>query len=157
MPDQHWLSEQGRQRRDAILSLAIREAQNRRRKRIGMQAGGTVAVLLVIGATYLALSLHRPPQRAQPSHVPIAVGTRPATAPSPTVAPTPSILPAPESPQIVIERVQTDPALLRRLLVPPAAPQWTTLSDAELLDTLAAANQRAAIATIDGETVLVTY
>ena len=153
MPE--WLSNQGQQRRDAILQLAIKEAADRRRKRIATTTGVTFFGLLLIGGIFFTFMPLKPTHTSPEHPGPIVINPSPATLPS--ASPSPSVIPTPTEPLVVIERIQTDPQILEKLAIQPEAPRWTTISDTELLDTLAANNHRAAIAEIDGEKVIVSY
>ncbi len=58
---------------------------------------------------------------------------------------------------IVVTYVRTDPTILARLRVDPAAPRrWEFIGDRELLDSLAAAGQPAGLIRTGGRVLLVT-
>jgi hypothetical protein len=148
MPEKDpWLSAQGQARREQILQLAIREAGARRRQRRTVVAGAALLLAALIGG--MILTIH-------PFHSPRPIAHQPMM-PMPIPAPAPTTAAAPNRPAVIVERIETDPTLLDRLSIKPQPPQWTTISDEELLDTLAAAHQRAGLAEINGQIVVVSY
>jgi hypothetical protein len=150
MPEKDpWLSPQGQARREQILQLAIREAGARRRQRRTIVAGAALLLAALIGGAILMIHPIQPPRPI--ARQPIAPAPLPAPATTPTTAA------APAEPTVIVERIETDPTLLDRLSIKPQPPKWTTISDEELLDTLAAAHQRAGLAEINGQMVVVSY
>ena len=135
------LSAEGQLRRERILLLAQREARRRRRWRRMVRTAGVCGVAAAVMLT--GICLHRggaPDQRPGAS-----AGNGPGGVPTPTAG------------TIVIERIQTDPAITSRLAIPPQARSWQRLSDDELLDRLAEAGKPAGIAYLDGRAVLLFH
>lgn len=133
------LSEEGLRRREQILARALAEAGRRRRRRAGGRVG---IVCAVIGGLVTAILLIR---AADEGKAPEVVKRVPPETSPPT---------APAEPRVIFTRIQTDPGIVERLAihVEPARPQ--RIRDDELLSELAAANQPAGLAYIDGKAVL---
>ena len=135
------LSPRGRQRREQILEMAIRQGRQRRRRRLAVRGGAVAIVLLVMATAVLRIPRSAPHQ----SDLPTAKSAAPAV-------PTPD---RGQQAKVVIERIQTDPTILRRLAVPKSPPLWQTLDDDHLLQELAQAGRPAGLVKIDGRTTLV--
>jgi hypothetical protein len=140
------LTPRGRARREQILNMAIQQARRRRRRRWARRGGAAAIALLVIGLA----TLHIPRPVAPPLKTNETTGTH-ATPPK---IPTPSRAP---STKVVIERIQTDPTITRRLAVPQTPPRWERLDDDRLLQELAKAGKPAGLVKIDGRVTLVFH
>ncbi len=137
------LSPRGRARREQILEMAIRQARRRRRRRLAIRGGAAGVVLLVAGLALLRVP-HSAPQRHE----------------SPVVKVLPPAVPPHDNAQaakLVIEHIQTDPTILRRLTIPKTPPRWQTLDDDQLLQELALAGKPAGLVKINGQASLVFH
>jgi hypothetical protein len=137
------LSPRGRQRREQILEMVIRQSRQRRRRRLAIRGGAVGIVLVVVSIALLRIPRSTP----HPSDAPM-VKSVPRAAPAP--------LPR-QGGKVVIERIQTDPTIVRRLAVPKSPPRWQTLDDDQLLQELAQAGRPAGLVKIDGRTTLVYH
>ena len=63
----------------------------------------------------------------------------------------------PNAAKTIIERIETDPTIARRLTLPPAAPRWEQIDDDQLSQELAKAGQPAGLAKIGGKVTLIFY
>jgi hypothetical protein len=138
------LSPQGQARRDQILELAVRQARRQRRRRLGFRAG---IICVALGAIGVAL---------------LPAPRRPLGPPVDSIAeasPTHTLPPAdrPGLGNVIIERIETDPTIARRLTLPPAAPKWEQIDDDQLSQELAKAGQPAGLAKIGGKVTLIFY
>lgn len=138
------LSPRGRQRREHILEMAIQQARQRRRRRLAVRGGAAAVVLLVAGLALLLVP-HPGPQRHE---LPVATKSQPPTAPPRDHA---------QAAKLLIEHIQTDPTLLKRLAVRPSPPRWQTLDDDQLLRELALAGKPAGLVKINGRASLMFH
>jgi hypothetical protein len=137
------LSPRGRARREQILEIAIQHARRCRRRRLAVRGGAVGIVLVVIGIAVARI----PHLNPNPSQTPTANSSPPAA-------------PPPERRQalkVVVERIQTDPTIVRRLAVPHTPPLWQTLDDDHFLHELALAGRPAGLVKIDGRATLVYH
>jgi len=125
------LSEQGQLRCQQILLLAKDEARRHRRRRLVRRA----AAPLAIGMVTLGILWPRHPQAT-------------------TTPPIARIPPPSSQPVLAIQYLQTDPTITDRLSIKPEPPRWTSISDRELLNEMAAAGQPAGIVCMNGKTIL---
>ncbi len=137
------LSPRGRGRREQILKMAVRLARQRRRRRFALRGGAAAIVFVVAGIAALLLPRSAP----HPSRTPIVI-TPPPVVPK---------LDRGQAAKVVIERIQTDPGIVRRLAVAKARPLWQTLDDEHLLQELAQAGRPAGLVKIDGQAMLVFH
>ena len=139
------LSPQGHARRDQILELALCQVRRRRRRRKALRVGVLCVALAGIGVAAFRTS-HSPLDH--PESPPIAKVSIPrATLPIDRASPK----------KIVIECVQTDPTIVRRLAAPRVAPKWELIDDDQLLQELAKAGKPAGLARIDGQAMLLFH
>jgi len=140
------LSPRGRARRAQILNMAIQQARRRHRRRLAFRGGAVGIALLAIGLAVLRVprSVPNPPKSTERS---IADSTSP-TVPAPNRA---------SAAKIVIERIQTDPTITRRLAVPQAPPRWQRLDDDQVLQELERAGKPAGLVKINGQVSLVFH
>lgn len=128
------LSPAGTRRREEILRSAIREGQSvRHRRRVVRAAAGGVAAALAVAVALVAM---RPRPTPPPSIVVQSRPTHTVTVPRP---------------QVVVQRIETDPHLMERLSIRPDGKGWQTLSDDELLRQLDRAGRPAALAYVGGQ------
>jgi hypothetical protein len=137
------LSPHGRARREQILQMAIQQARRRRRRRLAIRSGAIAMVLLTIGLVVLR----------GPRSVPHPSET---TTVNSTLSAAPVLNPEPAA-KIVIERVETDPTIVRRLAVQQTPPRWQRLDDDHLLQELAQAGKPAGLVKINGQATLVFH
>jgi hypothetical protein len=132
------LSEEGRQRRDQILRVALADAA-RRRERANRWRMVPVGAAIVLAIYAMRLSTE-PPVYSPAAKVAKANGGRPVVE---------------TNTGIRIFYVHTDPHLLERWAAPPSPATWQYLSDDDLLDNLASHGMRAGLAYVDGRRLLV--
>lgn len=142
------LSPAGRRRRDAILDAALAAGRRRRTRR---RATRGTAVLLALAAVVMTGRLIDP----RPAPPPALVKVMPAPHPPLPPRPGPPSVPA-APPPVVIERIETDPTIARRLAVQSVPPRWEVLDDAGLVRELAAAGEPAGIVRVNGRVLLLT-
>jgi hypothetical protein len=131
------LSPAGEERREAILGLARHAARARRTRRRGVRAGaGALLVLMVAGA---GVYVTRPAQLDHPARVD-------STATCPAVPSRPAS----------IASIDSDPTIARRLALAPEPQRWASISDDELLASLAEAGQPTGLIEVAGTTILVS-
>ena len=140
------LSPRGRARREQILEMAIRQARRRRGRRLAIRGGAAAIVLLVAG-----LALVRMPHSAPQRHELPVVTSPPPAAPPPAAPPHDHV----QAAKLVIEHIQTDTTIVKRLAVPKTPPRWQTLDDDQLLKELALAGKPAGLVKINGRASLV--
>jgi hypothetical protein len=138
------LSPQGQAKHDEILQLAFRQARRQRRRRRAIRAGVLCIALGVISVALLSLPrMPLDPPRTSTAKASVT-----------------SVLPPgkrPNTGETIIERIETDPTIARRLAVPPAAPKWEQIDDDQLSQELAKAGQPAGLAKIGGKVTLIFY
>lgn len=136
--DELYLSPAGQDRAQQILGIAIREAARQRRHRHVRQS----AALALLAAAGLSLwtSTH---SRTSPVPAVVASPAHPTAPPAPPADNTP-----------VLTHIYTDPHILTRLLITPQPPQWQTITDDQLLATLASTGHPAAIVLLGGKPTL---
>ena len=137
------LSPSGRARREQILNMAIQQGRRRRRRRLAIRGAAAAIVLLAIGAAVL----HMPHFASHPSDTAIVE-------PSPPHAAATHRVPAAK---VVIERLQTDPTIVRRLAISKTRPRWQRLDDDHLLQELAQAGKPAGLVKINGQVTLIFH
>jgi hypothetical protein len=138
------LSPQGQARRDHILELAIGQARRQRRRRLAFRAGIICVALGAIGVVLLPAP-RRPLDPPRDSLAEASIPSAISSADRPNAAKT------------IIERIETDPTIARRLTLPPAAPRWEQIDDDQLSQELAKAGQPAGLAKIGGKVTLIFY
>lgn len=141
--DELYLSPVGQDRARHILGLAIREAARRRRRRRRHACQSAALALLAAAGLSLWTST-----RSRTS-LPPAIVAYPAPPAQPPATPAP---PADNVP--VLTHIYTDPNILTRLRITPQPPQWQTITDDQLLATLASAGHPAAIVPLNGKPTL---
>jgi hypothetical protein len=137
------LSPEGQLRRDRILQLAILHARRRRCRWQAFRIGIVAVVLLGISMASLYVS-RRPIDRSSPSIAP---------QPLPNVASNNG----PQPKKLVVEWIKTDPTIVKRLAVAPAAPKWERINDDELSQELSKAGRPAGLAKIGNRVTLVFH
>lgn len=128
------ISPLGQIRQEEILSLAKRQARNRRHRRQGARIG----VYLLLAA--IISSLFYRPTRQQIVIIPK------------TIAPLPSA--ARTAPEAIITFIPPDPGIADRLSIHPTHRKWKWIGDDELLQTLASAGHPAGLISVHGQTIL---
>jgi hypothetical protein len=136
-----WLSPSGESRRREILRLALTAARQRRRRRRAVALGCAAVIASGLGGLGISTRIHR-----QTAHQVVIVHSTPSPAPSP----------APSSDKVPIVYIQTDPDIVKRLAVPARPPSWQMLTDAQLLQTLAAEGKPVGLVNVDGREILWT-
>ncbi|MGA2257081.1 MAG: hypothetical protein ABSG53_20710 [Thermoguttaceae bacterium] len=138
------LSPLGQARHDRILELALHQARRQRRRRLAVRAGIIFFALVGIGMALLHV-LRSPldPPRASTANESIAHVLSPAERPG--------------ARKVIIERIETDPTIARRLAVPSAAPKWEQIDDDQLSQELAKAGRPAGLAKIGGHVTLIFH
>jgi hypothetical protein len=138
------LSLLGQVRREQILRLALRQVRRQRRRRLAARAGACCVALVVIGVAVFHTArwqLNRPV-------APVAVTSVPGVSPQTD---------RPNAGRIVVQHIQTDPNIVRRLAVTPRAPKWVRIDDDQLLQELATAGKPAGLAKINGQVTLIYH
>src|SRR5262245_23276853 len=119
------LSFEGQRRSEAILRLAQRESQKRRRKRTALRGAGAgtlvIAAVLVARSGFKTSLLHRGDEIVE---VP------------------PQQLPKTSSPPgIVVSQIQTDPTIVDRLAIHTQSKTWRSIDDEEFIRAMADAGK----------------
>lgn len=142
------LSPTGAERRDEILLLARGAARQQRLRRRASRAIVVGLAMLLIAAGFMA-------QIVRVSHREALREIVKAPAPLPAVpkSATPS---APASAEITIVSIETDPTITSRLSVGHPRPQWKSIGDDELLQSLADAGKPSGIIETDGRKILLS-
>jgi hypothetical protein len=140
------LSPAGRTRREQILALALATSRRRRRSRMALR-GALASVSVAIAILAAFHSEHRSPAP------PIAIHTMPTT-PSSPVAAGPEFIQVRGSRSIVVARIKTDHHISTRIAARTDAISIDRISDDQLLDELASADQPAGIARMGGKSIL---
>ena len=130
------LSEYERGRREEILSLALRAASRRRWRRRSFNV-----VVVIFVATSVAIWAHR---ESSTPLVPIVLvpTSQPKAGPS-------------DMNQIIVERIADDPDVVARLTIPPSPSTVRRIGDEQLLKELAAADEPAGLAYVNGKAELI--
>jgi len=146
---EHDLSPAGRDRRDAILQLAVGAARRKRRRRAAVRGAGAACALVLIAA--IALQLIGP---STGTHEQIAAPSVPAQVPGPE----PGFAHAKPQPQPVfaVAHIPTDRAITTRLAVAAEPPRWQSIDDDELLAALAQSGRPSGLIEMAGKTHLVS-
>jgi hypothetical protein len=132
------LSPRGRERRRDILRVALAAAKRRRvGRRAARVGGGAVAVIVLLG---VGVYLMRPATHDGPVQY-VAVPRPPAATTR-------------DAARFVT--VETDPTIISRLSINLGPPRWATMSDDELLSSLASDGHPAGLIEVDGEMILVS-
>jgi hypothetical protein len=132
------LTPEGRSRGEPILADALREADRRRRRRAVRHVGVVgCACALIAGVAIVARRAERGDQV-----VPSAVAT---TAPAPRLVPRLIVHRTPAPKLVVVEVIRAD----------DVKPAWETVSDEQLLGTLAEAGKPSGIVNVNGTARLV--
>ena len=139
------LSQEGRLRQASILSLALNESRSRRRRRITGKAVAAGVCLLIVFSVFRSTLPTNPPQPQVVQQMPSEI----REVPQPVI----NLTPAPPK-KIVVSFIETDPSLLKQLTIPPRKPTWTVIDDDELLRRLGEAGRPAALAYVDGRTIV---
>ncbi len=134
------LSPRGRARRAQILNMAIQQVRRRRRRRLALRGGAVGIVLLAIGLAVLRMP-RLVPNPSKTTERSITDSTSPSV-PAPKRTPTA---------KVVIEHIQTDPTITRRLAVAQAPPRWQRLDDDQVLQELERAGKPAGLVKINGQ------
>jgi len=134
------LSERGVERREEILSRALAEAGRRRRRRAAGRAG---VALAVVGGLAAVTAVVWPLREGKSPEVIVRRAT-------------PETLPAvaPAEPRVIVTRIATDPGIVERLAIHAEPVRVQRIRDEELLRELAAADQPAGLAYVNGKAVL---
>jgi hypothetical protein len=141
------LSAPGRQRRDAILRLAVQAARGRRRRRLAVR-GAAVACGSALAAG-VAFQMASKWGLAPTTNAPVEL-----TAVLPSPVPTPRVETPPDT--LRVAHIATDPTIAERLAVTPAAPAWSSIDDDELLASLAQDGKSAGLIETGGRTLLLS-
>ncbi|MGD0768394.1 MAG: hypothetical protein ABSB42_09400 [Tepidisphaeraceae bacterium] len=128
------LSARGFQRKDRILSLALRAARRRRYRRLARN-GAVFALVLIAGMATWRMAERKP---ATVKNGNVVLQRNQAVKPS----------------GVTILWIQTDPNVLKRMEEPPRAGTWQRIGDDELLRSLADAGHPAGLLEIGGRVVL---
>ncbi len=139
------LSPEGRLRQASILRLALDESRSCRRRQMTGKAMAAGVCLLIVFSVFR--STH-PTDTPQPQVVQQMPSVK-REVPQPVI----NLTPAPQK-KIVVSRIETDPSLLTKWTIPPRKPTWTVIDDDELLRRLGEAGRPAALAYVDGRTVI---
>jgi hypothetical protein len=134
------LSPAGEQRREAILQLARGAARSRRTQRRRLRAGA--GALLILAVAGLGVYVTRPATSERPAWLvstPAPPTSHPATAPQPAL----------------FASIETDPAIVRRLALPPEPPRWASISDDELIASLSQSGRSAGLIEVAGTKILI--
>ena len=156
MTDSHTpLSRAGLHKREQILATALRQARRRRHRRFTVRCTLACAAMAAIAVMWA----HRPIEQPV-EHPALVIHVSPTTRLSVTPAPIAVPTAAPDrvfryrAPEIVIERIATDPNIGSRLAVTSPAGSVARISDDQLLEQLASAHQPAVLARFKGKAVL---
>jgi hypothetical protein len=131
------LSDEGRLRHRQILEAALRASRSRKRRRVAIGATSAGAAV----ATIALLLLRQTNITAPPSPITLPVAITPATEPA--------------APLVIVQRIETDPNILRRLALPPIQSIVRHINEDELLKELADAHQPAGVISVDGKARLI--
>ena len=125
--------------------MAIQQARRRRRRRLALRGGAVGIVLLAIGLAVLRMP-RSVPNPSDDREVDYRLHL--ASVPAPNRTPTA---------KVVIERIQTDPTIARRLAIPQTPPRWQRLDDDQVLQELERAGKPAGLVKINGQVTLVFH
>jgi hypothetical protein len=129
------LTDEGKRRATEILRVAKAQGRRKRARRMALRAGAVTVLLIGVASILLKMQMeHESPPVANvpPSDGNAVVGEK----------------------LIMVRYIQTDPDIIEKLRLKPAAPTWRSIDDEQLLRELELAGKPAALAYVDGRTML---